>query len=579
MNLTFPITSETIREGIHKTIAEIKEESGWDLARELSAVTIELGDAPEVGSNFGIARAPNKLVFGNWLNEISPNYNKINTCEFLIIRESFAFFISSDILFKLDFELIDYILDLLTCSFLRKKHEKVSFGLKLNVVLYRFIVRPNNIDDKKKNLINKIDALLSNIISQEITYVLILNTFRHYVNELSEHELDADEILGYIYRYIVRSPEEIVAPIYLRDITLQVLQKVVDLGFNATSVLLADNLNIDNTTITRELIKITNRYNAKFRVEKNFYKMGLYYYSIIIRINSEKDEILTQVVDEILKIKYIGEVYDGYNKDYLYVYIITLCPHIVADNLDNKLLKLQNRGLIHSFEVKPLKNRLFLSTLIEEIFTPTLDNYKKLLNNEIPCVKLVTWDNNRFSEDVPYKFTRSEKNLLQFISTYQSHILANPLSYLSFLSQLKEFLVENNIDQNKMDDILGFLNKQRNLLLEHNLIDFRLQLTISNLAINDMLMIKINCDPESIKTKELLDKLAIFSWIAYNIAFESVLIRIQGLNAEHKIVDLITEVITSYGFEYEVFNTKSRVWRYIPFAEVYYFEGNKWAIN
>ncbi|HUT80128.1 MAG TPA: hypothetical protein VMZ29_02920 [Candidatus Bathyarchaeia archaeon] len=579
MNLTFHLTPEVIREGIKETIKEIKEESGWDLTRELSAVTIELGDAPEVGPKFGVVRTQDKLIFGNWLNDITPNYNKINTCEFLIIRESFDFFISSNILFKLEFELIDYILNLLACSFLRKKYEKASFGLKLNVLLFRFIIRHKEIDDKKKELIYKIDALLSNIISQEITYVLILNTFNHFVNESSDYELEIDEILDYLYRYIVKSPEEIVAPIYLRNITLQVLQKVVNLGFDATSVLLADTLDIDNTTITRELIKITNRYNAKFRVEKNFYKLGLYYYSIIIRLKSKNDETLSQVIDQLLKTKYIGEVYNGYNKDYLYIYIITLCPHIVADSLDNKLLKLQNKGLIHSFEVKPLKNRLFFTTLVEDKFTPSLDNYKKLLNNEIPCVKLLTWDNNRFSEDVPYSFTRNEKNLLQFISIYQSHILANPLSYLTFLSQLKEFLKENTIDINKLDETLGFLNKQRNLLVNNNLINFRLQLTISYLALDDMLIIKIDCDPETAKVKELLDKLAIFSWIAYNIALESVIIRIQGLNTEHKIVDFITDVITSYGFEYEVFNTNPKVWRFVPYADLYYFEGNLWAIN
>ncbi len=579
MNLTFPLTPEIIRESIQETISEIKEESGWDLARELSDVTIELGDAPEIDPAFGVIRSYNKLIFGNWLNEITPNYNRVNTCEFLVIRESFAFFISSNILFKTDFKLLDYILDLLACSFLRKKYEKTSFGLKLNVLLFRFIVRPKIIHDEKKDLIFKIDALLYNIIAQEITYILILNTFNHFVNESSEQEFDSNEILDYIYRYIVKSPEEIIAPIFLRNITLQVLQKIVNLGFEATSTSLADNLNIDNTTITRELIKITNRYNAKFRVEKNFYKLGLYYYSIIIRLKSRKNETLTQIIDELLKVRYIGEVYEGSNKTYTYIYSFTLCPHIVADSLDNKLLKFQNKGLIQSYEIKPLKNRLFLTALVEEKFTPTIDNYRKLLNNEIQCVKLVTWDNNKFKEDIPYKFTSSEKNLLQFISIYQSHILSNPLSYLTFMSPLKEFLLENNIDINKLDETLGFLNKQRNLLLSNNLIDFRLQLTISYLVLDDMLMIKIDCDPETEKVKELLNKLAIFSWIAYNIAYESVIIRIQGLNTDHKLVEILTEIIISYGFDYEIFNLKPQTWRYIPYGDLYYFEGNKWAIN
>jgi hypothetical protein len=111
------------------------------------------------------------------------------------------------------------------------------------------------------------------------------------------------------------------------------------------------------------------------------------------------------------------------------------------------------------------------------------------------------------------------------------------------------------------------------------MIDFRLELTITDLAINEVLTIKVSCDPESVKAIKLMDQLSIFSWIAFYSSYDGIIIQILGLNNEHAITKLVTEYISKYGFEYEKFTVNQKVWRFIPISELYHFQGNKWALS
>lgn len=578
MPIEFPLSSEKIQEEMKRLIFKIREETNWELKRNLSEITIEIGDAPEYGSIFGIDRGLKKVTFGSWLDEITPRYYRTNLVEFLIIRESIACFIENELLFVSDITLVHYILNLSALAFLRKKYEKKYFETKLFNIRDRFLFEDENLNEEEMYFQSKFHSLSTIVISQQITYNHLLETFLHFLEESSYTELDEAEILEHIYRYLSNIPEEIVAPIRLKHNTLQVLEKVVDLGFNASAIKIAEILGKDHTTIYREFKKIASRYNAYFRVQKNFHKLGLHFYSILVRLNKNNEDNLQRLINELNKIKYIGEIYEGAGENLNYVYSVTLCTHFVADSLSNKLEKMMKNSIINSFEVKSLKNRIYMTSFVVDRFEPSSENYQKLLNGEILCKKIETWNDNNFKKSPPMKFTEKEGNLLKAISIYKSNSLVNPQLYRVFMPQLKKFALENNVDINKMDDFLGFMNNQRNQLLEKGLIDFRLELTLSDLGINDILTIKVNCDPENSKVIKLMDKLSIFSWIAFQISYDSIIIQILGLNNEQDIANLITDLIIKDGFEYEKFTVKNKVWRYIPLADLYHFQGNRWSL-
>jgi len=579
MKLSFPISHEQIREGMEEVIEKIKEETGWDLARNLSDDTIELGEAPEYGQDFGSVRELKSIIFGSWADQIEPNTIRVNLFEFLIVRESISLFFEKKYLFSELKEITNFFLNLMAISFLRKEYDKRSLEIKLSTAKSRFLFIAKDVSNEEKLFYNKMYEILSLVISQTISIKLLRNTYFHFIEETPFDELDFEELLDYVIRYLSNSPEEIVSPLRLKNRTLQVLQKIAEFGFTGTSPQIAESLNINSSTISRELNQIATRYNAKFRVEKNFYQLGLQHHHIIIRLEKGKNNFNTEIMKVLESMRYIGEIYQGSNENLNYIYCVTLCPTIVADNLRSKLQKYQNNKTIQSFEVNTTMEKIYRITLISKDFKPTLTNYKKLLNDEISCIKLTTWKNSNFEQDVKVKFKPNEKNLIRFLGIYQSNGIGNYNFYKVFHAELNEFLIENGCDPRNQQECISFVNKIRNILLKRNLIDFRLQLSLTNTTLNDRLVIKIKCDSKDEKITSLLEQLSVFSLVVIYIGDKDVVFSVFGLDYQHPISKLLFEEIEKKGLEYDYFTMKLKVWRYVPFDKLFSFQDKKWYLS
>ena len=298
MNLSFPISPEQIREGIAGVIKEIEEETNWSLERDLSDVSISLGEAPEYGQNFGTVREPGSIIFGSWLDLIEPNIPWFDNFEFLIIRESFAFFFNNEVLFGEIAEVIASFLNILSISFLRLKYDRRAMENKLSYARSRFLHFVDEVPNSE-GLINTINELSFIVITQAISYQLIRSTLLHFIEDIQYEELDADELFDYILRYLSNSSEEIVSPLRLKERTLEILETVVELGFAGSISQIAESLGLVSSTISKELNQFATRYLAKFRVEKNFYKLGLHYHQIIIRFEKDNNDVTTKMIDEL----------------------------------------------------------------------------------------------------------------------------------------------------------------------------------------------------------------------------------------------------------------------------------------
>jgi hypothetical protein len=578
MPIEFPLTPEMIREEMKRTISDIREETNWELTRNLSELTIKIGDAPEYGSKYGVNRNDKEIIYGSWLENLKPKYYKVNLVEFLIIRESIACFIDEDLLFDVDINLAQYILNISALAYMRKKHESRSFETRLINIRNRVLIIGENLKEEEKFFLAKLQSLSSIIISQQITYQHLFETFLHFLDETSLSEIDEGEILDYIYRYMSNIPEEIIAPIRLKKNTLQVVEKVIKLGFDATAKKISSILGRDHATIFREFNRIASRYKAYLKVHKNYHKLGLHFYYILIQLSKDKEDNFTRALNELNKDRYVGLIFEGENKSSRYIFSITLCPHFVSDSLGNKFENFLKNKVITSFEIKPIRNRIFMTSFIEDRFEPSIENYGKLLNEEITCTKLKTWDDNNFQKAPPMRFTEKEDNLLRAMSIYRSHSLVNPQSYRGFSAQMKKFAEDNNVNVNELDDYLGFMNVLRNQLLENNLIDFRLELTVTYLAIADQLIIKVNCNPDDEKVQTLMNKLSIFSSIFFIVYHDGIIIKIIGLNNGHEITNLIEDLLINNELEFETFTVNQKPLKYIPFNELYHYKGNKWAL-
>ncbi len=579
MNQTFPMSLKQIREEMKKVLEKIHEETKCDLVRNLSDVSITIGKAPEDDQDFGTVREPNSIVFGDWIEKLTPSTIQVNILEFLIIRAAFTFFIEEKTIFGRLSVITQYILNVLSFAYLRKAYDKKSVELKFVHIRSRFLFIPENLSRDERRLYNKKYELNTIVLKQSITFKLLLNTFLQFTEDILDEEIDFEEILDYLIRYLSNSPLEIAAPIRLKRTSLQVLEKLVDIGFQASTNDIANSLNLNQKTVFRELIRISSLYIASFRVEKNFYKLGLKHHLIIIKYSNQDSSTTEKILDSLKSNRYVFEIYSGGNSDFSYVYCLTLCPYIVAENLIYRLQRFVKEEIIVEFDVIPLKNRIFRSAFVKDSFQPSVANFSKLINGELKCTKLITWGNNNFEEENASRFTSNDKRLLWFMSLYQSNGIVNYNHYRGFTVELKEFLAANGFNWDDMQSGLDFLNKTRKTLLERKLIDFRLRLSLSHVAANESLIVKILCDPEDEKIKMVLDKLNIFGSSIVHQGYENLILSVFGLNYEHPLATLIIAELNKSGFDCEVFSVKNIVWRFVPLHKLYSFPDHKWLLK
>ncbi len=576
MKLEFPLTPEKIREGIQKIISSIREETNWDLQRTLSDVAIEIGEAPEYYESFGIVRKENKLIFAKWINNLVAKIAKEAIVEFVIIRESISLFIDNKLLFEEFHQLTDLFLNIAALSFLKKRYVDKSIEPKITAITSRFLTPSESLSITDKKLLQKIDSLILIILKQGISFKLILNTYFHFIEDLKIEEINLDEIIDDIFRYLSNSPIEIVSPLILSDNSMNIIKKIVDLGYLSSTTKISKELGIDNSVVSREIQKIVSRYYARFRAERNWEKLGLHYNLGIIRFSSDQDEYKESIYQILHKNQYIGEIYEGQNAKFSYLYYNIKCPYSTIDRLALIFDRLVKENKISSFDLKTVKSRMHFTSIVDRNYKPTFENLKNLFSKNYKFQKIKLLDKEYLPYDVKFDFEQNNILLLRFLSLIISNSISNYGSIGVWLEQTKEFLQENNLRIEDLDDSIKFLNKLEKTCIENELLDFYLTLNLSGVANAEILVIQIKIDPTSDVANEIIETLTCFSWVLVHKTYNEIFISITGPNYDHQITKMILQVIESKGFDYEYFSVRSKLFRYVPYNELYDIKNKKW---
>ncbi|NPE06851.1 MAG: hypothetical protein GNW80_01095 [Asgard group archaeon] len=567
-----------ILEEIQIIFEDIKENIGWESTKLTSDIKFEIGDAPEYYENFGVVRERNKIVFGNWINEIEPKTVGNYFWEFMIVRECFTFFLEEKILFGELSQLTSFILNFLALSYIQLKEPDGSHDTKFLPIQGRFLLPKENLDEMEKEIYSKIVSL-SDVIRQGSSYKLLFNTYMNFISETPLEELDLEETLDDIRRYISNDPEEIAAPIYLKKNTMEVLLNLVKFGFKSSTSDLSRELNVNQSTITRQIAKLVSKFSANWRLEKNFFKLGLHTYVSIIRFTKDNKNNIDAVSEKLLTFDYIDRIFEGQNNDYYYIYTIFNCPHLVAERIAKSLENLKEKRLLNSFEIELTKNRFYRTAIINTKFRPIIENYKKLLNKEIPVKKISFWNIDFILNKEKENFERKDIPLLKLIS----FLLSKSISKYGLFgthrqSKWNEFVRDNNIDPNNYSETINFLNKLLNQTIERELCNFRFNFSLSGTSGTDLLILKIKSKEENYNYAKIIDEISIFGLMPGLVTLDGVYFLVFGLNFNNKITELIVDFLKSNELICETFSVKSKVFRYIDYSELYDFDSRKWFL-
>ncbi|NHJ03413.1 MAG: hypothetical protein EAX90_01200 [Candidatus Heimdallarchaeota archaeon] len=555
-------------------IQQIKKENKWEVFREIDSIEIKIDYAPEYYETFGVIRDDNKIVFGNWIDIIEPKAVSEHLWEFILIRESFGFFFKEEILFGEIKYLTNIFLNIIALSFLQEKISESAKDIKFFPIQSRFLLPPNKDDSNQLELFAKIGSLIE-IINQGTTYKLLYNTYINFIEDVPFEEIEIDEVLNDVYRYLSNKPEEIAAPITLKENTANVLSELVRLGFNTSTSELAKVLGVNQSTIARQIAKISSKFYARWRLEKNYEKLGLHSYILLIRIPLSNENQLDFVSEELLKVSYFQQYYEGRGNECFYQYSILHCPHIVAIRIENKLEKLVKNKVISSYEVKEIFDRIFSTTIVNKTFKPTISNFKQLLNKKIPYKRILLFNNEYHSNRVREIFDEKDIQLFKFISIIISKTASKYGLFGTHYQYLIDFFEENGLDLNNQPECLTFINRLQNIAYNRGIFTYRFNISLSGIANSDLLIIRLIENSNRDTIKKFLDKVSCFGWTFLGITLDENYLHILGPNYDHFLTKLIEEIIRKNKIKFEIFSVKVKTFRYVDYSQLYDFQSQK----
>lgn len=559
-----------------QTIFEnINKNTGWEPKRHPNEIKIEIGDAPEYHENFGVIRKENNLVIGKWIDEVKPKFRSEDLWEFIIIRESFTHFIDNSLLYGKQTLLVAFLLNLLALSYLQMMDPDSAIETKTIPIQNRFLMPIKNDHKSSEEILSTIWSLIE-VINQGTTYKMLFNTFLSFIEDVNLDDIDSDEILDDLRRYLSKDQEEIAAPIYLKKNTIEVLKNLIEFGSNASSSRIAENLEVNQSTVTRQIAKLSSKFYTKWRLEKNYAKMALHSYVLIIRYPIENGNYLSVVYEDLLKIKYFREFYEGKNEHSHFQYAVIHCPHLISEKIAKKLSNFKQQGFVHSYDLKLIKNRIFKTTIVNKPFKSSLSNFKKLLNNEILSEKIVLWDIHKHKDLIKGPIDKRDQSVLKFISFIISKSLSQFGIFGAHVDKLQDFLIENNYDLNKIPECLTFLNKIQNKAIELGLIDYRINISLTGTASSDLCLFKIYNSMNEFD--DLIEKIAYFGWMIVLKTLDCIYFIILGPTYDNPITDEIKRIIKENGFKFECFSCKPKKFRYVDYNLLYDFSSNKWSL-
>ncbi|MHA1367602.1 MAG: hypothetical protein ACTSP5_14495, partial [Candidatus Heimdallarchaeota archaeon] len=508
--------------------------------------------------------------------DLTPDYVYEAILEFLIIREAMAHFLTDEMLFGELSSLTNLILNITSMSYYQEVHKTKTLNIKLSLYKTRLLTQEENTSNYVE-IYNKITPLIESVLKESVSYLLIINSYLNIVEDIDE--IDEDEILQAITRYLAKTSEEIVFPIYMKENQKKILYHLTQLGYDSTLNDIAALVGVDESIISKELKKLDSRFRAKWYIEKNWYKLGLHSYLLIIRFDPKLKNNVQKMLDYLEKNHYFYVIWTGENNDFKYVYSVFHTSHFISERLAARLEKFQKEGSITSFELKSITERTYSTTVLNEHHKPSLETYEKLFARKIPLEKILLWSTKKFDDRNPEDFDIKDNVLLKFLSFFKNKSITSYDVFGVYLPGFNEFLEENEINPNNMVESVTFFKNNENTVKKRSLFDYRFEITLTDIRSAGSLVVRIKLNPEDKRAVDFLEKITIFNSQIIIKSYNDFFIVIAGLKFNHFLTDLIKRELTKANIEFEIFNIKSAFHRNIAYDELYDFKSNKWALS
>lgn len=525
------------------------------------------------GVSFGINRDRDTVIIGEWLFGL-PKMIKMYLLYFIITKESILFYIDQDAQ-KIVTEVEEAIANILTILMFREIFAITTFDNPM-IASYRARIYPAEIFGIESHFW---DSLLHHLFVKKISFELTLQAFKEIYENNSKSDADIlNNFQNWIFDKTIKE-EDVISPIHLPERIITVIDQLIELGYEeGTSPNIAANLDLHENTVRKQIMFITDKYSAFWRAELNLEKLNLHNYFLKIKLKDEK--AFETVYNVIEKIPYVKAIFREKYLEQPIIYTPTLfCPHIIANNLDSKLVEFQHKGLIEEFTLQIIREKKHFASIIDKQFIPSKKAFQKLIDGEanLPIKKYTFAQTKKefsmeIDDDSPIDY-----NLLCFLSILNNkHFLRS--RYGVWINEWVKLYQMNDISTVDVDAQTDFANQLEIRARKRGFLTYYFYMRSLSRQGRDILIIEIpNIDqyPEQL-INDTIDKIRVFSFLGQMNLYDRIVLTIPGVSHLHYIKDLLNRTFIDAKIQalfYTVAVVKAQL---VPLYDLYDFEENKW---
>jgi len=527
--------------------------------------------------SYGISRSNDSITLADWIFDL-PKMIKVYILKFIIVKESILHYLNANIDYSFS-EIEEVITNITTILLLAEVFSINAFDSPL-IASIRARIYPFEICGKDNSFW---DNLLRLLFLKKIPFSDVLELAKEIFSNRTV-DISQGDIIKVFSKWIFDTTvkeEDVINPIYLTDRLITVVDQLLEFGYeNGSAPNIASKIGIHENTVRNQMNYLTEHYSTFWRPELNLEKLNLNNYFLKIQM---KDTNSFDKVNQILKnIPYVKNLYHGkYPENQILYSPQIFCPHVIANNLDAKLLELQKKDIIEDFTLQIVREKKHFAAISNYPFNPNKKTFQNLIegkHNQILRKYVFSHSKKEFSmeigDDVPFDY-----NLLFFLSILRNKYLLRS-RYGVAIAELQKLFELNDISNVDVIKQTDFINQIEIRARKRGLLTYCLFIRSLTRKGSDILVTEIK-DIDDYPKKlldEVIEKLRVFSFLGQITLHDRIVHTMPGVSHQHYIKEIIQNELNKVNIKAEYYTIGIAQSRLISMHDLYDFDEQKWKI-
>ena len=533
---------------------------------------------PQFGSNFGLIKENNSLIFANWFDTLSRNERRV-LVDFLLTREVFWNIFEIENLPNDHSILIEKLLNLLAIIWLTSELKQKSIHHRnMGFIIQRQIF---GLDQKiifqwKQIML----AVYYSNVNLDILFQRIGATIKDALIDRFKPDILEKKFLDWVDS-LKPIDDALYFPIKMKQRHFDVLKCIMQLNYaQSTARKIGDKLQLKHDAINYAFHEIKDLHLLYWVPRINFLALKLYPYTIRLMVNTE--EAKNELLKVLVKNPYIFNLFEAKYKDGFFIFASLNSPHIVCNNLAEKFEKYKKSNQISDYFLQAIRRRRVFGSVTTRDFSTTEKSIENIFSDpasfDIATYNFI--DENFYPlHDKQSKKVFFNYEVLGFLSLLRVRFLPQG-QYGFHATEFIEFCKKHDVNPSNLAETMNYINKLERRCIRLNLLEYKLTSWVKSMHTTNVYY-EIFSEPNDKRISELVNKLKSFASLTVIEFSDRVFFVFQGITYDQQFFKMVKKQIEKADLSFNEFNAVKNVDfnRCICLHELYDQEGKCWKFK